>query len=90
MRPVSLHTLMRRTGQTSPVCWRPEQLTTTTARQLIRRGRRANAAVHIYETTDRDGTALHIAYVQFGPGLYDNVDSVTDIYEIPTEALTSL
>ncbi|MFD7237623.1 hypothetical protein ACFWAT_20235 [Streptomyces syringium] len=90
MRPVTLHTLMRHTGQTTALRWRPEQVTTTTARQLIRRGRRANAAVHVYETTDRDGTPLHIAHVQFGPGLYDNVEAVTDIYEIPTEALTSL
>ncbi|MEU4727138.1 hypothetical protein [Streptomyces sp. NPDC023588] len=90
MRPATLHTLMRHTGRTDTVRWRPERLTTSTARQLIRRGRRANAAVHIYETTDRDGTPIHIAHVQFGPGLYDNVESVTDIYEIPTAALTAL
>ncbi|WP_371644037.1 hypothetical protein OG974_20835 [Streptomyces sp. NBC_00597] len=90
MPPVTLHTLMSRTGQTHTVRWRPERVTASTARQLIRRGRRANAAVHVYETTDRAGTALHIAHVHFGPELYDGVDFVTDIYEIPTEALTSL
>ncbi|MCX5273753.1 hypothetical protein [Streptomyces virginiae] len=90
MRPVTLHTLMHHTGQARTVKWRPERLSTDTARRLIRRGRRNNAAVRVYATTDRDGTPMHVAYVEFGPGLYDNVDAVTDIYEIPTEALTSL
>ncbi|WP_412076720.1 hypothetical protein ACLF6K_15870 [Streptomyces xanthophaeus] len=90
MQPVTLHTLMRHTGQARTVKWRPEHLSVDTARRLIRRGRRGNAAVRVYATTDRDGTPLHVAYVHFGPGLYDNVDAVTDIYEIPTEALTAL
>ncbi|MFD6229876.1 hypothetical protein ACFWFZ_23820 [Streptomyces sp. NPDC060232] len=90
MRPVTLYSLMRRTGETRTLRWRPEAVSTDTARRLIRRGRRSTAIVNVYETTDREGTALHIAHVHFGSELYDGADFVTDIYEIPTEALTTL
>ncbi|MFB7056891.1 hypothetical protein ACFCXT_27685 [Streptomyces vinaceus] len=90
MRPVTLYSLLRRTGQPHTQRWRPEALSTDTARRLIRCGRRSTATVHVYETTDRAGTPLHIAHVHFGPELYDGADFVTDIYEIPAGALTSL
>ncbi|KUN28844.1 hypothetical protein AQJ23_07935 [Streptomyces antibioticus] len=83
----TLHT--RTDGRT----YRPEHLSTDTARRLIRRAR-ANrtgvAAVHVYECTDRDGNALHIAYVHYAPDHWSNVTDGIDIYEIPTAALTDL
>ncbi|MFE3578915.1 hypothetical protein [Streptomyces vinaceus] len=90
MRPVTLYSLMHRTGETRTAQWRPERLSTHTARSCIRRGRRNAATVNVYETTDRQGTALHVAYVHHGSDLYEGVDFVTDIYEIPTAALTEL
>ncbi|UUN28207.1 hypothetical protein [Streptomyces sp. FIT100] len=90
MRPVLLHTLMRRTTDVRTVAYRPERLTVDTARQIIRRARRSAAVVRVYETTDRDGNNIHLAHVHFGPGRWNDVDSVTDIYEIPTQALTAL
>ncbi|MEU6755416.1 hypothetical protein [Streptomyces sp. NPDC046685] len=90
MRPVTLYSLLRRTGQSHTARWRPEAISADTARRLIRRGRRSKAAISLYETTDRQGVALHVAHVHFGPELYDGADFVTDIYEIPTAALTDL
>ncbi|WP_327168807.1 hypothetical protein [Streptomyces subrutilus] len=90
MRPVTFHTLVRYRGNEFTSRWCPEQLSVDTARRCIGRGRRAAATVHVYETTDRDGHSLHVAYLHFGPGIWDNADFLTDIYEIPTEALTSL
>lgn len=60
------------------------------ARAGINTARRSQANVHVYETTDRDGTPTHIAYAHHGPGTWDNVDHATEIYEIPTAALTAL
>ncbi|MFE0275698.1 hypothetical protein ACFWZY_26905 [Streptomyces sp. NPDC058992] len=90
MRPVLLHTPMRRTGVTRTVAYRPKRLTVDTARQVIRRARRSAAVVRVNETTDREGSSVHVAHVRFGPGRWSDVDSVTDIYEIPTQALTDL
>ncbi|UUN28577.1 hypothetical protein [Streptomyces sp. FIT100] len=90
MRPVLLHTLMRRTDDTRTVAYRPERLRVDTARQIIRRARRSAAVVRVFETTDRDGNNVHVAHVQFGRDRWRDVDSVTDIYEIPTKALTDL
>ncbi|WP_405636588.1 hypothetical protein OHB53_35305 [Streptomyces sp. NBC_00056] len=70
----------------------PEFLSADTVRGLIRRARKNTGveAVHVYECTDRTGTPLHIAYVRFAQGRWSNVTDVTDIYEIPTAALTDL
>ncbi|MEO3846344.1 hypothetical protein ABGB09_01635 [Streptomyces sp. B8F3] len=73
--------------------YRPEYLSADTARRLIRRARTNRtgvAAVQVYECTDRDGTALHIAYVRYAPDHWSNVTGVIDIYVIPTDALTDL
>ncbi|ARF56626.1 hypothetical protein [Streptomyces gilvosporeus] len=59
------------------------------ARSAIRKSR-PSADVHIYVTTDRDGTTFHVVHVHFRPGFWTDVEDVTDIYEIPTEALTEL
>ncbi|MGP3687416.1 hypothetical protein ACTVZO_22400 [Streptomyces sp. IBSNAI002] len=90
MKSVALYSLMLRTGAEHLTKWRPERISVDIARQCIRRGRRSNATVNVYETTDREGTALHVAYVHYGPELYDGADFVTDIYEMPTAALTAL
>lgn len=68
----------------------PERISVHTARNAISGNRRRADAVHVYETTDRDGTLIHIAHVYFGPGHWSNADHVTVIYEIPTEALTDI
>ncbi|WP_326711662.1 hypothetical protein OG758_22750 [Streptomyces sp. NBC_01474] len=47
-------------------------------------------AVHVYATTDREGTPLHIGYVHYTPGYWTGVADVIDVYEIPTDALTDL
>ncbi|MDX3077309.1 hypothetical protein [Streptomyces sp. MI02-7b] len=47
-------------------------------------------AVHVYATSDRDGTPLHIGYVHYTPGYWTGVTDVIDVYEIPTDALTDL
>ncbi|MFD4760878.1 hypothetical protein ACFWOJ_18890 [Streptomyces sp. NPDC058439] len=60
------------------------------ARNRIRANHSANADVRVYETTDREGGGLHIAYVHYGPGCWSNADRVTYIFEIPTETLTEL
>ncbi|RSS79492.1 hypothetical protein [Streptomyces sp. WAC06614] len=90
MRPVTVYSLALRTGESRIIRWRPEAITTFTARQCIRRGRRNDATVSVYETCDRNGVALHVAHVHYGPGHYSGADFVTDIYEIPTAALTDL
>ncbi|MGW7691016.1 hypothetical protein ACWGMA_19425 [Streptomyces asiaticus] len=84
------HTLVRYTGKPHTLTCRPERLTVHTARACVSRGRRTAEAVHVYETTDRDGTRFHVVHVYFGSGHWTGVDFVTDIYEIPTEALTAL
>ncbi|RMI39753.1 hypothetical protein [Streptomyces triticirhizae] len=61
------------------------------ARAEISRARRCRTAtVQVHETTDRDGKAMHIAHVMFEPGTWDDTPQVTDIFEIPTEAFTTL
>ncbi|MGR8009239.1 hypothetical protein [Streptomyces hypolithicus] len=89
-RPVTLHTLMQRTGDTRTARCSPQRLRIDTARTAIRHSRSEAVAVHVYETTDRDGNGVHVAYAHFAPGRFDCVDSETDIYEIPTNALTDL
>lgn len=66
-----------------------EPINVTTARSAIRKSR-PNADVHIYVTTDRTGTAVHVVHVHFHPGFWTDVQDVTDIYEIPTDALLTL
>ncbi|QCX79107.1 hypothetical protein C9F11_27525 [Streptomyces sp. YIM 121038] len=90
MRPVTLHTIIRHTGQNRAVVCRPERLSADTARACIRRGRRGRANVRVFETTDRTGTAVHIVHIHFGPGRWRDIDAVTDIYEVPTAALTAV
>lgn len=68
----------------------PERISVHTARNSISGNRRSADAVHVYETSDRDGTRMHVAAVHFGPGRWSNVDDVTVIYEIPTAALTDI
>ena len=73
--------------------YRPEYISADTARRLIRRARTNRTgveAVHVYECTDRDGNALHIAYVCYAPDHWSNVTGVIDVYEIPTAALTDI
>lgn len=62
-------------------------LTVTQAQAEIRRHRRRADAIHAYPTTDRDGTDMHVVYVHYGPTHWDNVLTLADIYEIPTQAL---
>ncbi|NEA59501.1 hypothetical protein G3I60_36410 [Streptomyces sp. SID13666] len=90
MRPVTFNSLVRYTGSNRTGHWRPERMTVDTALQCIRRGRRGAATVHVYETTDRDGNSVHLAYVHFGTGRWSNAEFVTDIYEIPSVALTDI
>ncbi|MFE0137758.1 hypothetical protein ACFWY6_40305 [Streptomyces sp. NPDC059037] len=70
------------------------RMTTYQATTSIRSSRRQPPttvdAVHVYATTDRVGTALHVAYIHYTPGFWSNVDDVIDVYEIPTDTLTDL
>ncbi|MEU7163855.1 hypothetical protein AB0A70_04315 [Streptomyces morookaense] len=73
--------------------YRGEPISLYTALSGIRKARKSPKAVdtvNVYTCTDRTGTALHIAYVHFTPGHWDNVNDVIDVYEIPTAALTDL
>ncbi|MCT9087333.1 hypothetical protein N4G70_00440 [Streptomyces sp. ASQP_92] len=73
--------------------YRPEPISLDAARSGIRRARASRDAVdavNVYATTDRDGTALHVAYIHHTPGRWSNVSEVIDVYEIPTDALTDL
>ncbi|MEU6405548.1 hypothetical protein [Streptomyces sp. NPDC046985] len=96
-------TLPRRAVARRALCYpltdgrRPEhgrRLTAHQAAACIRSARKqtgkAVAAVHVYATADRDGTALHIGYVHYTPGHWSGVDDAADVYEIPTDALTDL
>jgi hypothetical protein len=67
-----------------------KQISVNAARTRIRDNRAVADEVRVYETTDRNGTGLHIAYVHYGPGIWATADDVTYVFEIPTEALTSL
>ncbi|MER6782719.1 MULTISPECIES: hypothetical protein [unclassified Streptomyces] len=88
-RTATYYSLMRRTGETRVIRWRPELVSVDTVWRLIKRYRRANAAVSVHETTDRDGVPLHVVHVEHGP-IYEATDCCTDIFEIPTAALTDL
>jgi len=70
------------------------RLTAHEAAAAIRRERKQPRkvvdAVHVYATTDRDGTPLHIGYVHYTPGYWSRVADVINVYEIPTAALTDL
>lgn len=61
-----------------------------TVRAARRNRHKAFDAVNVYETTDRDGAGLIVAYVHYQPGTYDDVSDYFDLYEIPTQALTDL
>lgn len=61
-----------------------------TVRAARRNRNKAFDAVNVYETTDRTGAGLILAYVHYQPGTYDGVNDFADLYEIPTEALTDL
>ncbi|MFD6873192.1 MULTISPECIES: hypothetical protein [unclassified Streptomyces] len=89
MRSSTLYSLMRRNGETQVIKWQPEPVSVDTVWRLLKRYRRANAAVSVHETTDRQGTPLHVVHVHHGP-IYDATDFCTDIFEIPTAALTDL
>jgi hypothetical protein len=58
--------------------------------RAARRNRKAFDAVHVYETTDRTGAGLIVAYIHYQPGTFDGVTDFADLYEIPTQALTDL
>ena len=64
--------------------------TANEVRRCVNSARRMPTDVHVYETTDRDGIALHVAHVHYHPGYWSDRDNVTEIYEIPTRALTDL
>lgn len=61
-----------------------------TVRAARRNRYRAFDAVNVYDTTDRTGAGLIVAYVHYQPGTFDGVTDFADLYEIPTEALTDL
>ncbi|MFB7517439.1 hypothetical protein [Streptomyces sp. NPDC056144] len=90
MRPVTLYSLARRSDAAPIGHYSPQRLTIHTARVTISAARKTATSVHVYETTDRDGIAFHIGYVHYGPERWDNGSFITDIYVIPTAALTDL
>ncbi|MFE7596924.1 hypothetical protein [Streptomyces sp. NPDC057494] len=90
MRPVTLHRLSRRSDADRTGHWRPVRLTVHTARVSISAARKTADTVHVFETTDRDGISLHVAHVHLGPEHWSNGGFVTEIYVIPTAALTDL
>ncbi|MFB7410982.1 hypothetical protein ACFCZ2_27760 [Streptomyces sp. NPDC056202] len=90
MRPATLYRLSRRSDADHTGRWRPERVTVHTARVSISGARKTADTVHVYETTDRDGTSLHVAHVHYGPGHWDNGAFMTEIYEIPTTALLDI
>ncbi|MEU4955117.1 hypothetical protein [Streptomyces lavendulae] len=90
MRPATVTTLFKYTDKQAIARWRPEPISIDVARQCLRRARRNGHTVQVHQTTARDGSSVHVAHVHTGPGHWDAVDYVTDIYEIPTDALTDL
>lgn len=66
------------------------RLSANDLRAAIRSGRHQTGEAQVYETTDRTGLGLHVAYVHFGPGRWNGVTSVIEIFEIPTRALLDL
>ncbi|MGP3985104.1 hypothetical protein [Streptomyces sp. KR80] len=61
-----------------------------TAIRAARKNRKAVDTVNVYTCTDRNGTALHIAYIHYAPGYWTGVNDVIGVYEIPTDALADL
>jgi hypothetical protein len=47
-------------------------------------------AVNVYQTTDRTGAPVIVAYIHYQPGTWDNVTDYAHVFEIPTNALTDL
>ncbi|KOG20004.1 MULTISPECIES: hypothetical protein [Streptomyces] len=90
MRPVTLYRLSRRSGTDRTGHHRPERLTVHTARGCIGAARKGVDTVHVYETTDRDGNSLHIAHVHQSFSYWNSGAFITEIYVIPTDALTDL
>ncbi|MEU9719068.1 hypothetical protein [Streptomyces sp. NPDC047976] len=90
MRPAMVTTLVQYTGKPAIARWRPEPISIDVTRQCLRRARRNRDAVAVHQTTARDGSSVHVVHVHIGPGRWHDVDYVTDIYEIPTDALTDL
>ncbi|MFE4656768.1 hypothetical protein ACFRFJ_08740 [Streptomyces hydrogenans] len=90
MRPVTLYRLARRSDADRTGHYRPERLTVHTARGCISAARKGVETVHVYETTDRDGNSLHIAHVHNSFRYWNNGAFITEIYEIPTAALTDI
>ncbi|KJY29954.1 MULTISPECIES: hypothetical protein [Streptomyces] len=89
MRPVTVTTFVQYASKPGTDRWH-EPISVDVARQCLRRARRSGDTVEIRQTTARDGSSVHVAHVHIGPGRWRDVDSVTDIYEIPTDALTDL
>ncbi|WP_024760164.1 hypothetical protein [Streptomyces exfoliatus] len=90
MRPVILSSLVRYAGRDRISRWRPEPISVDVAWRCIRQAYKAADAVQVHVTTDRDGNSFHVVHVCYGPGHWDKVRLVTDIYEIPSDALTDL
>jgi hypothetical protein len=59
-------------------------------RAARRNPRKLFQAVNVYDTTDRTGVPIIVAYVHYQPGAWDNVTDYAHVYEIPTRALTDL
>ncbi|MFB8123168.1 hypothetical protein ACFVG1_22155 [Streptomyces bacillaris] len=89
-RPVQLTSLVHYTGRDHQTTYLPEAVTVDITRQCIRRARFHGATVTLHPTTDRTGDAVQLAHVHYGPGHWSNTDAVTDIYEIPVNALLDL
>ncbi|MDT0347541.1 hypothetical protein [Streptomyces litchfieldiae] len=87
-----LHTITKFSGGGYPagVACGKRSISIRDARAGINAARKYKADVQVHETTDRDGTPLHVAYAHYGPGTWDNAAFSTEIYEIPTAALTDL
>ncbi|MFF9339299.1 hypothetical protein ACF1CG_05940 [Streptomyces sp. NPDC014773] len=90
MRPVILHSLVHTTDRPGIRHWGPERITAAMARKCLRMGHQVADAVTVYETTDRDGNAVRVVHVHYGPRRWSRVLFVTDIYEIPAAALTDI
>ncbi|WP_327431745.1 hypothetical protein [Streptomyces sp. NBC_01236] len=91
------HTVARRATQYTQIDGRRcggVRLAAHEAAAAIRRDRKQPGkvvdTVHVYATTDRDGTPLHVGYVHYAPGYWSRVADVINVYEIPTDALTDL
>ncbi|WP_405728895.1 hypothetical protein OG607_27420 [Streptomyces sp. NBC_01537] len=80
---------------TPAVSYQGRYLSVRDARSALIGGRRIEgAAVLVYETTDRQGTALHVGYVRIPADFYtwagQPAHDDTTVFEIPTAALTDI